>query len=399
MSGRRAILIVLDGFGVGAMPDAEPEDAASHTLARIAAQTGPLELPNLVRMGLGNVAGQVLPSTDAPSAAIGRSATGYPGADTYMGHQELMGGELSNVQRRLLRDLESDVVGTLEAAGHDVAPLGSSGSALVVDGCVLVADNVEARPGLNINVTASLDDIDFDALTAIGQLVRGAVAVPRVIVVAGRGFDLDDIRAHMVERTPGQHGVDTPALGVYDEHYQVRHLGAEIDHTNQLPTRACAAGLEAVLLGKAADVVRCEDAVSQNIVATDEVFAAALEHLEAMRSGVIVANVQETDLAGHEQDSVRFRQVLEVVDRHLPLVLDRLREDDVLFISADHGNDPGIGHSQHTREFVPVIAAGPRVTPAALGTRSSLSDVGATMADLLGVGPVAAGLSFLEEIR
>lgn len=394
----RAVLFVLDGFGVGAMPDAEAEDGAANTLESIARSAdGGLDLPVLESMGLGNVGEGVAP-TASPTAAHGRAALEYPGADSFLGHQELMGGSLESVRRRLLRDVAADVDRALRSAGHDVSILHDGHSARLVDGCVLIADNIEARPGLNVNVTASLDNISFDDMTDIAMIVRRAIPIPRVIVVGGRGYGIDEISAHMVERSPGQYGVDTPGLGVYDEHYRVRHLGAEIAYDRQLASRARSAGLDVVLLGKAADIVRCDDAVLENIVDTSEVFDAVLEHLESMAAGLVVANVQETDLAGHEQDTDRFRSLLETVDRRVSELVEAQRPGDVLIITADHGNDPEIGHSQHTREFVPVLAIGPEVRPVDLGTRRSLADVGATLAEVIGVDGVEAGTSFLNEM-
>lgn len=394
----RAVVVVLDGFGVGAMPDAEIEDRAADTLGSIARTAeGDLHLPCLESMGLGNVATGIAAAA-SPIAAHGRAALGYPGADTFMGHQELMGGSLADVRRQLLSNMTADVDRALRAAGHDVDILHPGQSARLVDGCVLVADNIEALPGLNVNVTASLDDVSFDELTDIGMIVRHAVPIPRVIVVGGRGYSVDDIATHMMERSPGQYGVDTPSLGVYDEHYRVRHLGAEIAYDRQLASRARSEGFDVVLLGKAADVVRCDGAVSENIVDTSQVFDAALSRLGSMEEGLVVANVQETDLAGHEQDANRFRSVLETVDRRLSEVVDAQRPGDVLVIAADHGNDPTIGHSLHTREFVPVLAIGPEIRPVGLGTRRSLADIGATLADVLGIDGVEAGESFLKEM-
>lgn len=396
---RRIVVLVLDGFGVGAMPDVGSEDAGANTLRSVDETAGRLALPTMVSLGLGNLTTAAgLPAEPAPRSAYGRCALAHPGADTYLGHQEIMGDGLEHVDLRLLSELQDQVTEALAAAGHSVEPLLPGRSPLVVDGCVLVADNIEARPRLNINVTGSLDDLDFDRLTRIGQVVRRVVPVPRVIVVASRGFGIQDIRQHVKERAPGQIGVDSPALGVYDEHYQVRHLGVDFDTEQQLPTRALKAGHQVVLLGKAADVVRCAGAEAQNLVGTSDVMAATRAALATMVSGLVVANVQETDLAGHDQDAQRYAAVLQKFDTLLPTVLEMLRDDDVLFITGDHGNDPTVGTSRHTREYTPVLAAGPRVRGVSLGTRATLADIGATAADLLDVGPTGGGISFAKEI-
>jgi phosphopentomutase len=167
----------------------------------------------------------------------------------------------------------------------------------------------------------------------------------------------------------------------------------------QVPSRAKAAGHEVVLLGKAADVVHCEGAVTDNVIPTEGVMRKTIDHLAAMGHGLIVSNVQETDLSGHEEDVERYGEVLELVDRMLPELLDGLHDDDVILITGDHGNDPTIGHSQHTREYTPVLAFGPRVATSEVGLRETLADVGATAADLLGVLPLRAGRSFAKELQ
>jgi phosphopentomutase len=396
---RRVVVLVLDGLGLGAMPDAPPEDAGSNTLLHVDEAAGPLGLPTLAALGLGRLTDAPgVAAAEHPRAAFGRCALKHPGADTFMGHQELMGGGLDGVELRLLAELRGEVEGALRAAGYDVEPMIDGQSPLLVNGCALVADNIEARPRLNINVTASLDDIDLEELTRIGQVVRDVTPVPRIIVVGGRGYDVDAIRAHIKERTPGQIGVDTPELGVYDEHYRVRHLGLDFASHQQAPSRAKAAGHEVVLLGKAADVVHCEGAVTDNLVPTEGVMRKTIDHLAAMDHGLIVSNVQETDLSGHEEDADRYGRVLETADRMLPELLDGLRDDDVILITGDHGNDPTIGHSQHTREYTPVLAFGPNVPAVEVGLRESLADIGATAADLLGVLPVRSGRSFAKEL-
>lgn len=396
----RVIVLVLDGFGVGCMPDHPAEDGGANTLLHVDATQGPLGLPNLAALGLGLLT--PVPGVDAvvtPTGAYGRCASRHPGADTYLGHQELMGGELDEVRLRLLSEVRQEVVGALTAAGHRCEDMVEGQSPIVVDGCILVADNIEARPRLNINVTASQDEVSFDELAGVGRIVRAVVRVPRVIVVGGRGFGIDEIRAHVTERAVGQVGVDTPRLGVYDDHYQVRHLGVDLALDRQLPTRAVAAGYAVALLGKAADVVRCDGAVAENIIPTAEVLARAGEHLDAMSGGgLVVANVQETDLAGHEQNAARYAETLAVVDAGLPGLMGRLRPGDALLVTGDHGNDPTIGHSQHTREYTPAICYGPDLAAVPLGVRSSLADIGATAADLLVLPPLGSGTSFVKEM-
>ena len=393
----RAVLLVLDGFGIGATPDGGSGDLGMNTLAHIASRVS-LDVPILESLGLGLLMPGGVAPTASPRGAFGRCTPVHPGADTYLGHQELMGGGLSLVEFKLMDELRTDLTSALTSTGHHVEPLIPGQSMLLVDGVAVVHDNIEARARLNVNVTASLDDISFEDLSEIGFVVRRSIRVSRVIVVGSRGYTVDDIRAHIKHRGDGQVGVDTPGLGVYNEHYQVRHLGLEFPVERQLPTRMRVAGGAVVLLGKAADVVRCDGAIAENLVPTAEVFDATIRHLDSMDHGLIVANVQETDLAGHEEDVDRYGRVLCAVDARLGELIDRIGPDDCLFVTADHGNDPTSGSSRHTREYVPVLAYGPRFTPVDLGIRSSLADVGATVADLFDLPPLDSGTSFAKEL-
>lgn len=381
------------------MDDAPAEDVGSHTLLHVHEAAGPLEIPNLLRLGLGRIASVPgLGAAKQVTGAFGISELQHPGADTYMGHQELMGASLDEIEPSLLSDLREGVVSALETKGYVTGQVIEGLSPIMVDGRVIVADNIEARPGININVTASLDDISFEDVTRIGQVIREEVSLPRVIVVCGRGFNVDQIRASITQRASGQVGVDSPKLGVYDKDYRVRHLGVQLDFDSQLPRQAVTGGYDVALIGKAADVIHCDEAAQHNVVPTHEVLEYCETYLERLESGLIVANVQESDLAGHEEDPERYRRILETVDRFLPRLLRKLRRRDILIITGDHGNDPCIGHSLHTRERTPILVAGPQVNCVALGIRPTLGDIAATVAEFLKVQPVSCGSSFGRDV-
>ena len=389
-------ILVLDGLGIGAMPDAAERDAAAHTLRHVLESSAGHELPYLQRLGLLEVAGFANAGDSPVQAARGRAALDYPGADTYLGHQALMGVPTEAVRLHMLDAVSAELADALSQTGHRVAPASAETSALLVDGVAVVADNVEAAAGLNINVTASLDEISFDALLEIGEVVRRVAAVPRVIVVGGRGYLANDIIGSFRAEGPGHVGVDTPHLGVYDQHYQVRHLTAPLETSRSLPAAVLRSGREVMLLGKAADVIDADTTRRSSQIPTAEVLAAAEDALASGFDGLLVANVQETDLAGHEQDPARFLRVLSQVDEAVPNLL-RRGPAGCLLVTADHGNDPAIGHSQHTREFVPVLMTGPGMAARQLGTLM-LSDVAATVAELMGVPQPGVGSSFAADL-
>ncbi len=385
---KRAICLVLDGCGVGNM-DGGTE--SPNTVASVERIAGGLNVPTLDALGFRAAQALAYPpqirrfdnSSRAPGGA-GRSRTAYVGADTYLGHQELMGTIPDAPERITLDELGDQLVGALGKKGVRAQWAPAADGRVLTVGAVVIHDNIEAERGVNINVTASLDEIDFADVLAIGEAVRAVTNVGRVIVVGGRGFRREDILAHVRRHEQGHIGVDTPSLGVYDEHYRVRHLGYPVDTSKQAPTLAKQRGLQVALLGKAADVVSCPSPdMLDRAIDTDGVFDRATEALNEFTHGLVVMNIQETDIAGHEQDAVRYRSVLERVDYRLAQLLDLLADDDLLIISADHGNDPGVGSSQHTREYVPLLVYGHKVACFNVGTRDTLSDVGSTLCDWL----------------
>ncbi|MFD3524135.1 phosphopentomutase [Streptomyces sp. NPDC058653] len=400
------VIVVIDGFGVGAMPDAGTlrpgditADTCGHVLDECRATLGrPLRLPALGELGLGlvrphpDLAGR----TRRPVAA-GRAALGYPGADTFAGHQTMMGADFSRVTVATLAGHLDEVSGALKAAGHLVEPLRGQ-PLLLVDGAVLVHDNLEADPGINWNASGRLDDLSFDNILAIARTVRAVAPVARVIAVGGHADGPLD--TYVREGDGGTVGLDTPATGFYrNGGLQVRHLGVDLDHTRQLPDLAARAGLPVTLVGKAADILACEAAVRRPAVATGEVLEHTLAAVRGGDGGLVVANVQETDLAGHQQDTGRYGSVLEQVDAGLAELMALLTAPgDRLIVTADHGNDPTIGHAYHTREYVPVLihrpdAAGIEFLPDA----ATLADVGATAAAALGLdaGALTTGATLL----
>src|SRR5699024_1237439 len=179
---------------------------------------------------------------------------------------------------------------------------------------------------------------------------------------------------------------------------RVQHLGADIDYHRQLPELAANHGIPVTLVGKAADILRSDRHVRYVPgVDTTELLRQTVE--AAREPGLVVTNIQETDLAGHQQDSAKFAELLEDVDASLPSLLSCLHGSDRLVILADHGNDPQIGHGYHTREYVPVLVAAPdqspepqEAAPAVLGADlRSLADVGASLAQHLGAPAVGHG--------
>lgn len=390
----KLILLVLDGFGIGAMDDCKtlkPEDAHANTYRHLR-ETVPLEIPVLYSLGLGKLTDDV----GEPLGAYGRSNLAHYGADTFMGHQELMGSKPGIPARRWMSGIGPKLQSSLEAAGYRVRLPVEGGTVLLVEEAVVVGDNLESQPGNIINVVGDLNLLPFDEIVKIGRVVRAHVDTSRVIVFGNKKTDIHAILSAVREKDPGQWGVDAPKANVYGEGYQVVHLGYGVDYEKQFAYMAEKSGIPVYRIGKTADVIQA-DGFKDPVVNTKTVldtFHGMFQ--EAESDAVFLVNVQETDLAGHQEDCHWYKEVLEEADRFLGSFIPELGEDDMLIITADHGNDPTIGHSNHTREQTPILIAGNKILPVSIGERETMADIAATMAEYAGIPAPEYGTSFWQ---
>lgn len=402
----RFIVIVLDGFGVGYMEDAasvRPADVGADTWRHIAEATPGLRLPRLEALGLMNVAGFETDTMRPSSTATwSKAALTHEGADTFWGHQEIMGTRPRKPVEEPFAVRLVDTKDALEQAGFHVevytAPQGER--LLVVNGAVTVADNIECDPGQAVNVTAAIDDIPFEDVVKIGRIVRGQVFVSRVIAFGGRGVHLPQMLA-AIEENPaaGLIGVNAPASGVYNDDYHCVHMGYGVDPATQVATILPEHGIPVFLVGKVADIVENpQPSHSYPMVPTPAAMAKTLELIKQNPNSFICTNVQETDLSGHRESVAEYVRILKEADAGLAPILAALAPEDILVVMADHGNDPTIGHPHHTREYVPLMMHGGSLRPGAFSRRATLSDVGATVAHYFGAPAPENGTSFLKDL-
>nr|WP_288827315.1 phosphopentomutase [uncultured Clostridium sp.] len=401
---KRFIIIVLDGFGIGAMTDAvkvRPGDERANTLKSILKDYPDLKLPALEWLGLMNAYGEESASMKFSSEAnFGSCQLMHFGADTFMGHQEIMGTLPKEPMIHPFQEKVDKIKYHLETNGHDVQIIEKQGLRyLLVDHYVMVADNLEADPGMCYNVTAPLDFISFEREYAIAQKVREIALVGRVIVFGGRGNTMEDIWNAEEVKQNRFIGISSVKSKSYERGYQCRHLGYGVDQNVQVPTILTKAGYSCTLIGKVADIVANDKGLSISCVPTKEVMDITIRETKLMNQGFICTNVQETDLAGHSQSSRIYKEILETADRGIAELLSELTSEDILVVMADHGNDPDIGHSRHTRECVPLLIYKKGVTGRNIGRRKSLSDAGASVCDYFNTMKPQNGESFLKYIN
>ena len=394
----KMMLLVIDSFGIGAMEDCVdfvPSDCKAKTYQHIREKKqDELKIPIMYSLGLGTLVDGI----EEPNNAFGFSKLAHHGADTYLGHQEIAGSCPKKSNKRLMKDIHHDLRQALEADGYRVRYPIKDCPVLLVDDFVIVGDNLESAVGNIINVTAALDKNDFDEAKKIGEIVRENVDTTRVITLGGPHTTIDKIIDSIEEKIPKQWGVNTPKAGVYGDDYHVYHMGYGVDIDGQFPMIAAKNELPVYRLGKTADVLHGEG-VAEPIVNTSDLLSrvAELYHAEK-RDAAFLVNVQETDLAGHAEDVDWYCLLLNEVDAWLGKFIPQMDPDDILIIMADHGNDPTIGHSNHTREYVPIMIVGEKVKQANIGMRETMADVGATFCDFFNLPKTAEGTSFLADI-
>ena len=397
----RFIVIILDSFGIGAMADVADvrrQDIGANTAFHIIRQKPDIRIPTLEKLGLMNAIGESYLDhrfSDAPNWGVANLA--HFGADSFLGHQEIMGTQPKLPLIQPFSEKIDQVEAQLKAHGHEVRRVGEPGEPciLAVDDCATVGDNLETDPGQVYNVTGCLDLLSFDALKQIGLLVREVVEVSRVITFGGERVSFADLLAARKVKEPVA-GVDAPESGVYRHGYQVVHLGYGIDPNTQVPTILDEAGLYVSLFGKVADIVQTSSPHRYPGVDSAQLLEALYSQVQIQTSGFFCLNIQETDVAGHLGDVAYYADRLEVCDRGIAKLLPQLTAGDILIVTADHGNDPTIGHSNHTRERVPLLVYSPGISNRQIGERDSLADIGATAAAYFGVCAPQHGSSFLE---
>lgn len=401
----RFIVIVLDSFGVGYMKDAaevRPRDVGANTALHIIERKPDIQLPTMEKLGLMNAIGQETEALHfSKDAIIGTANLAHHGADSFLGHQEIMG----TTPKIPLNEPFQAVIDTVEQhlveSGYQVRRVGDAGEPqiLVVNECATVGDNLETDLGQVYNVSACLDLMPFEDVKQLGRTVREVVKVSRVITFGGRQITLDNLLGARKVKAGGFAGVDAPESGVYLHDYHVVHLGYGIDPEVQVPTILDHAGITVSLLGKAADIIQTSSTHLFPGVDSTELFDDLVSEVKEIDEGFICLNIQETDLAGHAEDVERYADRLELSDKRIAEVISLLNTGDILIVMADHGNDPTIGHSNHTRERVPLMIYSKGIAGIEVGERETMADVAATAADYFGVKAPQHGHSFLDKIK
>lgn len=405
----RFLIIVLDGFGVGYMDDVlkvRPRDFGSNTARHILEKLPDSKWENLEKLGLMNILDFETPFMKKVNVKIaGKSKLQHHGGDTFLGHQELMGTKTEKPLNKPFSFYIDTVEKKLLEKGYKVERKGVNVNFLWVNDCVAIGDNLETDLGQVYNVTTTFKNISFEDELKIAQVVRDIVKVERVIVFGGTKATTQSILDAAREKEGKYIGIDAPLSKVYEEGYMVRHMGYGVDPNNQVPTILTKNNIDVMLIGKVADIVYNKNGESfMNLVDTKTIFELTLKKLDDFHKGFMCINVQETDLSGHSQNTKRYANVLSIADKYIGKIIEKLNDDDILVITADHGNDPTIGHSQHTRENVPLLVYNKRLFNQKknidLGLRETMSDSANTVLEYFNIHEnVEQGKSYLDLLK
>ena len=384
----RAIVIVMDSVGIGELPDAgEYGDEGSNTVGNIAKQV-PLKVPTLRSLGfdrLVSICG--VPAAVAPRAATGKMAEASAGKDSVTGHWEMMGVVLDrafptfpdgfppHIIAEFSRLTGRGVLGNKAASGttiiDELGPDHMTTGALIVytsaDSVFQIAAHEEIVP---------VPDL-YRACEIAYKLVGEGMGVGRVIARPFVGVP------GSFKRTANRHDYALPPAG------------------ETLLDRVKATGRPVVAIGKIEDLFAGRGITRAVHTASDDDGMNAVEReMSELGRGLIFTNLVDFDTQyGHRNDVAGYAANLERFDARLARILPMLRKDDVLVVTADHGNDPTTPSTDHAREYVPLLVTGDRIRAAVdLGTRRTFADLGQTLADVFGVGPLPHGTSFLSEI-
>ena len=383
----RAIVIVLDSVGIGELPDAALyEDQGSNTLGNIAAAV-PLNIPTLAAMGMSRLVALKHVPASAPTAAFGRLAERSSGKDSVTGHWELMGVVLDRAfptfpngfSKELIESFESRIgrpsIGNVVASGTEIIDR-------------LGPEHMET--GFPIVYTSA------DSVFQIAAH-EGIVPVPQLYEWCEVAYDLC-VTGMGLGRV-----IARPFIGLPGSFQRTsnRHDYAMPPIAETLLDRLVANGHQVTSVGKVSDLFAGRGISTSNPTKSDADGIDKIESLMASQDhGIIFANLVDFDAVyGHRNDTPGYAANLERFDVRLAGLLPKLRRDDLLVITADHGNDPTTPSTDHSREHVPILLAGDRVAAGTdIGTRSTFADLGQTLAENFGVGRLANGTSFLRDI-
>ncbi|RAR42640.1 phosphopentomutase [Paenibacillus sp. MDMC362] len=387
----RIHLIVLDSVGIGEAPDAaEFDDIGSDTLGHIARECGGLNMPNMAALGLSNIREiEGVPASDKPRAYYTKMQEASNGKDTMTGHWEIMGlyidtpfrvfpdGFPDELMQRIEEKTGRKVIGNKPASGTEI--IEELGEEHVKTGALIIYTSADSV----LQIAAHEDVVPLKELYEICEFCREITLEDPYMLgrIIARPF-IGEVGSF--KRTANRHD------------YALKPFGRTT--MNEMKD----AGLDVIALGKISDIYDGEGITKAvRTVSNMDGMDKMVQTLGESFKGLSFLNLVDFDAVyGHRRDPKGYGQALEDYDRRLPEVFEKMTENDLLIITADHGNDPTYKGTDHTREYVPLLVYSPRFTEGKeLPLRKTFADIGATVADNFGVKLPEHGTSFLNDLK
>ncbi|MGI6175607.1 MAG: phosphopentomutase [Christensenellales bacterium] len=384
----RSIIIVLDGVGVGALPDAGRfHDEGSNTLGHVVKETG-ISLPNLCDYGLGCIDGTGLRAVPFPKACYGKSMERFEGKDTTGGHWEIA-GHIAEPFQTFSEGFPQDIIDLfmektgVEGVLGNVAASGTEIIRVLGDEHVKTGYPIVYTSADSVFQIAAHEDVIpigrlYDICAAARDILMGPYLVGRVIA---RPFEGE---SGQYQRTQRRRDFSVAPTG------------------KTLLDAVAETGMDVLGIGKIEDIF-AHRGLTRSLHTTNnhDSTNAVIDCLREDFAGLVFANLVDFDtLYGHRNDVHGFARALCAFDERLPDIIDVLHDDDLLILTADHGCDPTTKGTDHTREYVPVLAYAKWLKKGvSLGIRNSFADITATICEYLGLTPWGVGESFLQSMK
>lgn len=386
----RATIIVLDSAGIGELPDSKRfGDEDVNTIGHISSTVG-LNVPNMEAMGLGNIADlATVKRVDNPTAKFGKMAEVGEGKDTLTGHWEMMGNTLhqgfnqftdNGFPEEVIHEFEErtgrKVIANHEGSGMKV--IGKYFEEHMETGSYIVYTSADST----FQIAAHEEIVPIEELYRACEIASEIVQTPKYNV------------ARIIAR---------PFIGGKDDFTRTanRHDYAQTPTEYLVTEKLKDNGFDCISIGKISDIFTGKGITEAFKSKSND---NGMEHTLAQLkrddiNGLIFTNLVDFDtLGGHPRDVELYRDLLEKFDSQLPEILEAMNDDDLLIITADHGNDPTYKGNDHTREYVPVLCYSPAISGGEIPTRSTFEDLGETICEIFGLESTNEGTSFLSDL-
>ena len=389
MKINRVILIVLDSVGIGELPDADLyNDVGSNTLGNIAKHYPDLQIPNMIAMGLGNIdPTNLLATTTTPTASFGKAIEQSAGKDTTTGHWEISGVVLEEPFPTFPNGFPKEFMARYEAAIgiKTIGNKSASGTTIINE---LGEEHLRSRRPI---VYTSADSV-FQ------------IAMHETIYPIEKQYEFCTIaREMLVDEYQVGRVIARPFIG---EPNNFTRTSRRKDFSVVPPFTVLdaieASGKEVISIGKIVDIFAQKGITKYTKTANNlEGISATIKAIEASSKGLIFTNLVDFDmLFGHRRDIPGYANCLMEFDQHIPVLLNSLRDDDLLIITADHGNDPSAPGTDHTREYIPILTYNKKIKGGKnIGIRNSFADISATIAEALGIEFRTQGESYFSALQ